>query len=182
MPTNRDRILTAAIDLLADGGIRRLTHLQIDERAGLPRGSTSNAFRTRAALLAGVTEHMLAHEVPEVDAGFAVATPDEFAAALAGIYRHLTGSGRAITAARLALMVEAAHDEAIRDQLAEGRRRIEARIRPPLVALGTPDVDLAVQLIATTFEGLFLHELGGYAWVDAERVLTATVRAIFAST
>ena len=35
-------------------GVRALSHARVDERAGLPPGSTSNWFRTRRALLGGV--------------------------------------------------------------------------------------------------------------------------------
>lgn len=54
MPTNPERraqMLDAAIGILADTGVGGLTHRQVDERAGLPAGTTSNYFRTRQALL-----------------------------------------------------------------------------------------------------------------------------------
>ncbi|MGJ6960598.1 TetR/AcrR family transcriptional regulator [Streptosporangium sp. G11] len=44
-------VADAAIDLLADRGMRGLTHRAVDEAAGLPPGSTSNLARTRSALL-----------------------------------------------------------------------------------------------------------------------------------
>ena len=51
---------TAANVLTAtDGGtagLRALTHNRVDERAALPRGSTSNYFRTREALILGIVE------------------------------------------------------------------------------------------------------------------------------
>ena len=58
-------------------GLRSLTHVRVDERAGLPKGSTSNHFRTRAALLEGVLEWMLDTELPEVGAATAPETVDE---------------------------------------------------------------------------------------------------------
>ena len=54
MPTNPERraqILDAALDILADTGVGGVTHRQVDDRAGLPAGTTSNYFRTRLALL-----------------------------------------------------------------------------------------------------------------------------------
>jgi DNA-binding transcriptional regulator YbjK len=45
-------IAETAITLLAERGMRGLTHRAVDEAAGLPTGSTSNLARTRAALLA----------------------------------------------------------------------------------------------------------------------------------
>jgi AcrR family transcriptional regulator len=54
MPSNPERraqILDAAIGILADAGVGGLTHRHVDDRAGLPAGTTSNYFRTRQALL-----------------------------------------------------------------------------------------------------------------------------------
>ena len=50
-PERRAQILDAAIGILADEGVGGLTHRQVDDRAGLPAGTTSNYFRTRQALL-----------------------------------------------------------------------------------------------------------------------------------
>ncbi|WP_328794482.1 TetR/AcrR family transcriptional regulator [Herbidospora solisilvae] len=52
MSTERARIIgDAAIEILADLGMRGLTHRAVDAAAGLPSGSTSNLARSRAALL-----------------------------------------------------------------------------------------------------------------------------------
>jgi DNA-binding transcriptional regulator YbjK len=50
-PERRTQILDAAIDILADTGVGGLTHRQVDQRAHVPAGTTSNYFRTRQALL-----------------------------------------------------------------------------------------------------------------------------------
>jgi DNA-binding transcriptional regulator YbjK len=50
-PERRTQILNTAIDILADTGVGGLTHRHVDQRAGLPAGTTSNYFRTRQALL-----------------------------------------------------------------------------------------------------------------------------------
>lgn len=180
MTTNRDRALTAAIEMLAASGIRSVTHLRIDERAGLPKGSTSNAFRTREALLVGVCEHMVASEMPEVEAGVAAQSTEELIESLVELFDYLTGPSRTTTAARLALFVEAGHDTAIRNALAQGRARFEARMLPTFVALGAPDPQFAVQMVAICFEGLFLHVIGRHAEVDPRRAIAATIRTAFA--
>jgi DNA-binding transcriptional regulator YbjK len=56
-PQRRAQILDATIDILVDTGIGGLTHRQVDERAGLPAGTTSNYFRTRLALLEATAAH-----------------------------------------------------------------------------------------------------------------------------
>ena len=62
MATTKDRALRAAVEEVGDNGIRALTHARVDARAGLPKGSTSNWFRTRAALVAGVVAHLADEE------------------------------------------------------------------------------------------------------------------------
>jgi DNA-binding transcriptional regulator YbjK len=180
MTSNRERSLRAATELIGTQGIRALTHVRVDEHAGLPRGSTSNSFRTRAALLNGVVEHMLAIELPAMAPRLEARTPDELADALADLFDVLVEENRTVTAARLALFVEAGHDPELRAALASGRSAIDGALLPALAGLGAPDPGLATQAIASCFEGLFLHRIGGHAPVDARGVLRIVVRAAFA--
>ena len=62
MPTRRNEILIGAVSVLARGGPRALTHLSVDAAAELPKGSTSNHFRTRDALVQGVLGHLVKTE------------------------------------------------------------------------------------------------------------------------
>ena len=52
------RLLEAAVDVVAESGLRGLTHRAVDARAGLPEGTCSAYLRTRLALLVGLTEHV----------------------------------------------------------------------------------------------------------------------------
>lgn len=177
MATNRERALDAAIELLAHEGIRALTHLRVDERAELPRGSTSNAFRTRRALLLGVCERMARSELPVVGAGEGAANPDELVDALVAAFEHMIGPGRETTSARLALFVEAGHDHEIRAALARGRESVEGPLLRAFAALGAPDAAFAVQLVASCFEGMLLQALGRYATIEPRPLIDAVVRA-----
>ena len=60
--TRQAEILDAAIETLGTRGMRGLTHRAVDEAAGLPEGSTSNHFRSRDALLAGIAERFVQRE------------------------------------------------------------------------------------------------------------------------
>ena len=44
----RRQLLEAALHVIADEGLRGLTHRAVDRRAGLPEGSCSAYLRTRA--------------------------------------------------------------------------------------------------------------------------------------
>jgi AcrR family transcriptional regulator len=177
MPSNRERALVAAVELLGTEGLRSLTHVRVDERARLPKGSTSNHFRTRAALLEGVVAWMVDQELPEVGAAAAPGTVDELVEALAGLFDFMMGPNRTVTAARMVLLMEAAHDPALREALSRGRAAMEATLLPALARLGAPDPQLAADTLAACFEGLFLHDLGRHAQVDARPVLELVVHA-----
>ncbi|MET9923041.1 TetR family transcriptional regulator, partial [Streptomyces sp. NPDC006435] len=55
-------IADAALALLAERGMRGLTHRAVDERAGLPQGSTSNYARTRQSLLEAAVRRLAERE------------------------------------------------------------------------------------------------------------------------
>ncbi|MFB6990793.1 TetR/AcrR family transcriptional regulator [Streptomyces sp. NPDC056304] len=57
-----DLISDAALALLAERGMRGLTHRAVDERAGLPQGSTSNYARTRQSLLEATVRRLAERE------------------------------------------------------------------------------------------------------------------------
>lgn len=179
--SKRDQAVAAAIELVATEGLRALTHRRVDQRASLPPGSTSNYFRTRAALYQGVVDRMVSRELPLVDDESRALTPDALAGALTDLFEFLIGPGRDQTAARMAMFVESAHDQDLRSALAAGRDRFELVLRQQLASAGAADPDLGVQLIAVCFEGMFLHRLGGYADVDAARVIRAIVQTAMAS-
>lgn len=141
-------------------------------------GSTSNSFRTRAALFEGVVEAMVADELPAVEPAVLPHTPEALIDALVDLFEFLIGPQQVVTAARLALYVEAGHDETLRAALARGRAAMEQRIRPAFADLGAPDPDLAVQLLATTFEGMFLHVTAQHAQIDPRALVELVVRAV----
>lgn len=63
----RRRILDAATVVVADHGLRGLTHRAVDREAGLPEGSCSGYFRTRRALQTALTEYVARHLTEDVE-------------------------------------------------------------------------------------------------------------------
>lgn len=93
-PAARSELIAdAAIDLLAERGLRGLTHRAVDEAAGLPQGSTSNYARTRAALLEAAVRRLAVREsqvlsIEEMPRGEEI---EELADGLAlAVHRYLT--------------------------------------------------------------------------------------------
>jgi DNA-binding transcriptional regulator YbjK len=129
-----DLIADTAIGLLAERGLRGLTHRAVDEAAGLPPGSTSNHARTRAALLEAAVRRLAARETqvltPEempVSPGSLKVLADAMSLAL---HRYLTDH-RLLLIARYELALEATR----RPELREIYDRSGRGFREPLVAL-----------------------------------------------
>lgn len=61
-------MLEAAIQTLATGGSRALTHRAVDAAAAIPPGATSNLFRTRKDLVSGVIDYLVEGDNARVSA------------------------------------------------------------------------------------------------------------------
>ncbi|WP_190109688.1 TetR/AcrR family transcriptional regulator [Streptomyces cinnamoneus] len=129
-------IADTAITLLAERGMRGLTHRAVDEAAGLPPGSTSNHARTRAALLelamrrhaAREARVLTLEEMPALTDG-----PEALADAVALALHRILTDHRELLLARYELALEATRRPELRKIYdAEGRA-----FREPLVALMT---------------------------------------------
>ncbi|HYD09772.1 MAG TPA: hypothetical protein VEA78_06690, partial [Acidimicrobiales bacterium] len=96
MPSRDQQLLDAAIEVLASGGPRQLTHRAVDTAAGVPLGSTSNCFRTRDALLVGVLRRVLERDVAAWQALVPerVATVDDLADGLGHLVSDQVGAHR----------------------------------------------------------------------------------------
>jgi DNA-binding transcriptional regulator YbjK len=61
-PTNEQRrteLTDAAIDVVVRDGLHGLSHRAVDEAANVPRGTTSNYFRSRDVLLEATTQRLM---------------------------------------------------------------------------------------------------------------------------
>lgn len=173
----RTRALDSAIVLLGTEGRRALSHARVDERAGLPKGSTSNYFRTRAALLSGVVDRIVERETAEMGGTSFPASAAELTDMLSGLIAHTTGTRRTLTTARLVLFVEAGHDPALRAALSRGRVAMESWAVAVLARLGAPDPATAAAAVMACAEGLILHRIALHDDRDPHPVLELVVRA-----
>ena len=64
----RNALADAAIEVLGTGGIHKLSHRAVDERAGLPAGTAANYFPRRDDLLAAAAERVAELHVAEMTA------------------------------------------------------------------------------------------------------------------
>jgi DNA-binding transcriptional regulator YbjK len=141
--------------------VRALTHARVDERAGLPAGSTSNWFRTRRALLAGVVDWIAERERTDFDpAGMpAITRIDELVEGLCAMAQLQTGQFAARTRARYALFLELADDPELSEPLRRQRREFERWTERIVLAVGIADPVPATRALMALADGLLLHRL-----------------------
>ncbi|MEJ3744591.1 TetR family transcriptional regulator [Actinomycetes bacterium KLBMP 9797] len=182
MVPRETQILDAAIEVLGTRGTRHLTHRAVDAEAGLPLGSTSNRFRTREALLAGVLGRVLEREIETWGrlAGVALPlAPDGFATAVAALVRELAGSGRVLTLARYAIFVEAATQPALQRQIAEALERLTAWATPIVAALGSTDPARHLRMLLSLIDGMLANQLANPdPAFDPHAAISALLRGI----
>ncbi|MFE2497201.1 TetR/AcrR family transcriptional regulator [Streptomyces scopuliridis] len=157
-------IADTALILLAERGMRGLTHRAVDELAGLPQGSTSNHARTRQALLEAAVRRQAEREAR-------VLTPDEMPVGAGGrgapvdalalaLHRYLTGYPELLVS-RYELALEATRRPELRAYYdATGRR-----FREPLVAMmtaaGSTDPERHALSLVAWCEGLMFSCAAG---------------------
>lgn len=136
----RRELCDAAIRVLAEHGSRGLTHQQVDRTAGVPDGTTSYYYRTRAALLRGVGKR-----VAEIDTANLRSVTDQATrpASPFGRLAELTvmqadGFGLLLNKARLELTLAATRDPALAETTAESVARITELAHGALAAVQPP--------------------------------------------
>ncbi|MFK4146074.1 TetR/AcrR family transcriptional regulator [Streptomyces sp. NPDC004065] len=164
-PSRADLVADTALALLAERGMRGLTHRAVDEAAGLPQGSTSNVARTRQALLelavrrlADREERVLApHEMPDRRAGGVDALVEGLALAT---HRALTRN-RELTLARYELALEATRRPELRAHFDAAGARFRDRLGAMVAALGSADPDRHVLSLIAWADGLMFSCVAG---------------------
>ncbi|WFE53941.1 TetR/AcrR family transcriptional regulator [Micromonospora sp. WMMD1155] len=189
--TNRIALLTdAAIELIADGGMRALTHRAVDGRAGMPPGTTSAYLRTRQALIEAVVGRLadrdradlaaydLPTEPPPPTPGPRLdsAALDALAAGVAEVLDRWLSVGRSRTLARYACLLEAVHRPELRGILHHGiGQRVQAR--DLLARAGATDPDRQGDQFVAFVDGLLFDRLVGAGALTAPPPGSAASRA-----
>jgi DNA-binding transcriptional regulator YbjK len=153
--SRRTEILDGALAVLAEQGMRGLTHRAVDTAAGLPAGSTSYYFRSRAVLVAGCVQRLLEHDLElDVPAAEAAVGPAGLVDALTGIGVRMAGAERHRTLARYELSLAGVRDPALRAELVRGGDVIRRRGAELLARVGAADPAAAAEEVAAVLDGL----------------------------
>ncbi|MFF4822496.1 TetR/AcrR family transcriptional regulator [Streptomyces sp. NPDC001312] len=160
-----DLVADTALALLAERGMRGLTHRAVDERAGLPQGSTSNLARTRQALLelavrrlAEREARVLAlHEMPDPRTGGLDSLVEGLALAT---HRALTRN-RALTLARYELALEATRRPELRSYFDAAGARFRDQLGALVTAMGSTAPERHVLSLVAWADGLMYSCVAG---------------------
>lgn len=175
----RGRALKAAVELLGAEGVRALSHARVDDRAGLPPGSTSNWFRTRRALLAGIVDWIAECERTDLQsAATPISEVDELIEGLCAMAELQAGTFAARTRARYALFLELADDPELGEPLRRQRKEFERWTEAIVVAVGIADPVPATRALMALGDGLLLHRLTVDPELDVRPAIERAVRAL----
>jgi DNA-binding transcriptional regulator YbjK len=181
----RRELCDAAIQVLAEHGSRGLTHGQVDRCAGVPEGTTSYYYRTRAALLRGV-----GRRIAEIDVANLQSVIDEPLDPLSP-FAHLAeltmmqadGPGLMLNRARHELVLGAVRDPGLAETSQTFVTRINAMAHEAIAHLqpGTDDpalLDAQTTAVTTFIAGVFTRLVGGDRTISNAEQLTRLLEAV----
>ena len=187
----RRDLCDAAIELLAADGARGVTHLRVDRRAGLPDGTTSFYYQTRAALLRGAIDRVIELDVADFTSALDATDDGEADSLLSRLaeqaMRTAVEPERSRARARFELMMIASRDpelgavfDGLMDQFVAISEAAVAQLQPA----GTPpDPELVREqaFAVVTFLGGFLFRLAyGLAELDSAKSLQRYLHSVIA--
>jgi len=180
MPTTKERALSAAVEVLGGEGVRALSHARVDARAGLPAGSTSNWFRTRRSLLAGIVDWIAERERADFGhSGISISPgPDGLIAGLCEMVELETGPFAVRTRARYALFFELASDDELAAPLRRQRHEFERWTERVVTAAGLAESASAARTLMALADGLILHRLTVDPALDLRGIIERAVHGL----
>ena len=156
MPDRRTQLLDAALAVVAEKGMKGLTHRSVDAAAEVAEGTTSNYYRSRSALLDAVLERLLDLDAELLRRSGPAGPPrdiGELAGRLASTVVALAGQHAGINRALMAFSLD--RPEAV----TACHRLLLGNLEQALAALGVPDPAARARDVADYGDGLLLHLL-----------------------
>ncbi|WLQ07949.1 TetR/AcrR family transcriptional regulator [Arthrobacter oryzae] len=156
MPDRRMELMDAALKVVAEKGMKGLTHRAVDAAAQLPEGTTSNYYRNRANLVEAVLDRLLELDAALLQDQGPAGLPGniaELADQLARLVLALAGQHAGLTRARLALSLDRP------ESVTAGHFRLVGGLEQALTALGVADAPARARDVADYGDGVLLHLL-----------------------
>jgi DNA-binding transcriptional regulator YbjK len=160
----RQQLLDAAQHVIADDGLKGLTHRAVDRRAGLPEGSCSAYWRTRNALQEALTEYVAGTLLADVDVLTeqirACGPEDEQASVAATLELFLRWlDQRDLLVARLELTMAGTRDPDLARLLADHRARLTRIVEEIMTAAGKEHGEERAEALVASYDGVLMAAL-----------------------
>ncbi len=165
METDRRRqIARAALEVLATTGARGLTHRAVDDAAGVPDGSTSYYYRSRAALLDACLLDLVRRDEADLNALAPVLRAGDeaaFADAMTDVLYRWATTERTRHLGRYELSLEALRRPELATALHEGGVAIRTAVGDILADLGAPDPHIRAAWLVAAIDGVLFERIAG---------------------
>ncbi|PSK95878.1 TetR family transcriptional regulator [Murinocardiopsis flavida] len=182
--TRREKAADGAIAVIAESGLRGLTHRAVDARTALPPGTASSCFRTRQALIDAALGRII-----ELDEAILDQlppdwwrTPERAAETLTALLETWLGEARHHTRARMVLYLDASlaqHNEAL---YKEASLRFLGRAAEAMREVGFPAPERTAGVFVSQLDGILFGALARPFHPAADRAwLREAVEAVLRS-
>lgn len=179
--SRRDALSDAAIRVLARAGAHGLTHRAVDAMAGVPVGTTSRYFRTRAALLLVAAEAVRDRYrgYMELVAASGPTGPGDLTSALVGLMTDAEQTNRDLYIARIELSLESLRRPDLRPILEEIRATSITTARELAHDIGIELSENQTDLLGSLLLGVSLERITlGRPRLAADNIARALTRVI----
>ena len=152
----REQIVESVLLVVAESGLKGLTHRAVDKRAGLAEGSTGNLFPRRDDLIRAILRSLEARDVAsfaEANAA-SVSSPEDLAALLAqGVERMLAPDGGTLTRVRFTMML------AYPQETETFHLRLLRILEKVMARADVDDAEERSRAVSACFDGFLFHAL-----------------------
>lgn len=159
----RRQLMAAATRVVADQGLRGLTHRAVDRVAGVSEGSCSAYYRTRQALQEGLAQYVASTAAGDVAAltdDLRECGPDDDRKVELTTRLFLRWlSERDVLLARLELELAAARDPSLAAVLAEWRERLVGLVAAIMDDRGVDDSQQRAEVLVAALDGVLVTAL-----------------------
>jgi DNA-binding transcriptional regulator YbjK len=157
----RELLLRAAVDLVADGGPKAVTHRAVAARAGVPQASTTYYFSSIQELTDEALRLHLSERTSELQAMFTEATAkggttEDIARMLAEM---LITRSRDIAIAQFEVYMQAGRNPSLREHVAKTLGTFEQIAGNILGFLGAREPEKAAPVFVALIDGYLLHRV-----------------------
>lgn len=180
--SRRESLLRAAVELLAEGGPRAVTHRAVAARAGVPQASTTYYFESIQQLTDEALRLHLSERRAELQAMIASATgkgqsTEQIARQLA---ESLIVRSREIAIAQFEMYMQAGRNPELRPHVEQTLAAFEHLAESVLGFLGAREPERAAPVLLALIDGFMLHRVArpGDDRADAVALFEA-MRALF---